>query len=377
MVSIEKALQVLIDEIKYKCMKLLKTYVLKEHIAPFLLGLAIFSSILFMGRIRELIDWVVNKEVGMGSIMKLMILLLPYLLSYSLPMALLCSTLMAFGRLSQDNEIAALRSSGMNLHSIISPILLVGLLSSLLSICLNDTILPRARYATRSLVKEMGIKNPSLLLKERVYIEEFEKYILHIEKVKGNHLYGIRIWERKEGVSPTIINAKEGIFSSDPKTGTIRLQLFNGTIDERDEEDPQKYRNLRFETKPLTLFVPSDGETSKRSKDMTINELMEKISRSREMELIRLYSMEIHRKISLSFASLAFVLIGIPLGIRAKQGSRSLGFGISLLLIIIYYIIFSIGEAISESIPPSLALWFPNLLLGGIGTYLILRGTNR
>ena len=123
-------------------MKILRRYVCKELVGPFLLGLGVFTFVMLMQQIIELTDLVIYKGVSMKIVAQLFLYILPYFLMFTIPMAMLLAALMSFGRLSQDNEITAIQASGTNLWALVWPILVIGLILSIFLAVFNNLISP-------------------------------------------------------------------------------------------------------------------------------------------------------------------------------------------------------------------------------------------
>lgn len=356
--------------------KILRFYIVKEFFPLFLLSFVVFTSILLLGNMLQLLEMVGK---GGTAAWKLVAYIPVFSLSYSMPMATLAATMMSFGRLAQDNEITAVKAGGIKVFSLFIPIFLIGLLLSLLSLHLNNSFVPRAKYRFEVLSQELGMKKPALLLRERVFIKEFSGYRLFLEKVKGNSLYGVHIWRLREAGAPLTIFARRGEVTSNSKKRMITIKLMNGTREEVDPGTPGEYSRSKFSVYYFNLLLPEERErTDKRPKEMTIRELREG---AREIKGKGAYPLlvEIHRKISLSFACLTFVLIGAPLGVMVRKGGKSIGFGLSFLLILLYYMITMLGESLGERgiFPPVLTMWTSTVLLAGIGFFLILRRIER
>jgi lipopolysaccharide export LptBFGC system permease protein LptF len=286
---------------------------------------------------------------------------------------------MTFGRLAQDNEITAVRAGGIKIVSLFVPVLILGLLFSLLSLHLNNSVIPQAKHRFEVLSRNLGMKKPALLLRARVFIKDFQGYRLFLEKVKGNSLSGVHIWQLRKGGPPLTIFARRGEVTSDPKRQIITFKLIDGTREEVNPEVPGEYSRSRFSIYYFNLTLPAgEKRIDKRPGEMTIGELRAAI---RELKGKKVYPLlvEINRKLSLSFACLTFILIGAPLGVMAKKGGKSIGFGLSFLLILIYYIMMMLGESLGEKgmVSPALAMWTPTILLSGIGLFLIFRRIER
>ena len=355
---------------------ILKNYVIAEHMKPFLLGLFVFAFILFMGNMGELVKTIMTERGEAIVVLKCFLYLIPYIISYSLPMAVLLSILLALGKLNSDNEITAIKACGLNPIQLMTPVILFSVFLSLLCVKLNDSILPKATYATRKLIASLGARKPSIFLQQRTLIEDFENYVIYIWKVKGNYLHGIHIAKLREKGLPISIVATKGEILPGPKEGMITLKLMEGTIDESELDEPYRSDRSSFNQYYLELRLPPrDAFVSKRPKDMTIRELKEKIVEFQKKKIdISPLLTEINRKLSLAFASLSFALIASPLALRVRKGGKSMGFGLSLFLIIIYYLLFTAGQALGEKgILPEVSVWTPNIMLGAVGIILLWR----
>jgi len=326
-----------------------------------------------MGNMIKLAEMVITKGVDLLYCARLFGHMTPYLLSYSIPMSILTATIMTFGRLSADNEITAMRANGISLFRMTSSLVIVGLMLSVGSCILNDRILPKAHYNSRKLLAEISMEKPTAYLESGTFIKSFADYIIFIYEIKGNKLEDIRIYQTREGRSTRTIVARKGEFIPLPGKNAIKLRLIDGISDEPDPQYPGRFFRLKFNTYETTLQLKhAVGKIDKKRKDMTIDELRAEIKKFKHktIEVFPLVT-EIHKKISLSFASLAFILIGVPIALITKRGERSVGFGLSLGIIIVYYILMVAGEAVSlkGTIPPAIAMWFPNafLCISGIG----------
>ena len=357
-------------------MRILRNHILKELISPFLFSITVFTFVLLMGNLVKLAELVINRGVNVFDVLRLFFCLIPYLLSYTIPMSILTATLLAFGKLSSDNEITAMRASGISLYHIVLPVIVVSLIVSLLSIPLNDRLLPKSRFAARRIAKQIGMKRPTAYLEAGTFIKSFKKYVIFIYGISGNKLRNVRIYEPRENGPTRTIIANRGEFIPLPQKDMIKLKLIDGTSDEPNPRDPSSFYKLNFKTYYLTLDLTeySASRIDKKAKDMSIDELRQEIKKLRasHIEPLPLIS-EIHRKIALSFASFAFILIGLPLAIKTRRTEKSIGFGLSLMVIVIYYLLLVGGEALSLKglIHPALGSWSANILLIGAGGVLL------
>lgn len=357
-------------------MKILRRYILKELAGPFFFSFAIFTFAMLTGNLIKLADLVINKGVDFFSICKLFFYMLPWLFTFTVPMAVLSATLLTFGRLSADNEITAMRASGISLYRLVFPLVIVGLIISLISYELNDWILPRLRFESRKLIAQIGVKNPTAYLEAGTFIKAFKNYIVFIYGIEKNKLTNIRIYQPQEGRPTRTIIAARGEMYYMPEKDAIRLKLVNGTSDEPNPKDPNNFYKLNFKTYYMTLDMKEgrDLNIKKKKSDMSITELKQDMKKLKAEGINPIpLIIEIHKKISYSFSSLVFILIGIPLGLMARRGEKTIGFGLSLVVIVTYYIVLLGGEALTIKgiLFPAVGIWLPNLIFGAIGPALI------
>jgi len=358
-------------------MRILKSYVLKELIWPFFLSFAVFTFILLMGNLFKVVDLVIRKGVDVGSILTLLVCLILYVISFTLPMSLLTGTLLSFGRLSSDNEIMAMKAHGVNLYRVVLPVVLIGFLLSLLCLMFNDRVLPLAYTTSKHLVIEIGVKNPTAYLEPGCFIRSFKNYVIFIYKIDKNRLINVRIYETKTGGLNRTIIAKRGEFHPDIKNRRLLLKLFDVTTDEPDPNDPTRFFKVKIASQDLILELAEDTPSKeKNAKEMAIGEINEKIEELKVRHIdVKPLTTEVQRRFSLSFASLAFVLIALPLAIKTRRQEKSIGFSISAAVILCYYILMAAGEAVSRKglIHPFMGMWAGNIILAAIGLFMLYR----
>ena len=357
-------------------MRVLNNYVLKELIGSIILSLVIFILVIFIGNIVKLGGMIITKGIGIGYIGSLFFFLLLKPLNYIIPLSTLTGTLLAFGRFSSDNEITALKAIGVNLYRLMIPALIVGLMLSFFSIMLNDRLIPNMHFAIRRLLFEIGMKKPAACLEEGTFVKAFKDYIIFIHEIDGNKLTGVRIYQPQEGRPTRTITAEKGELIPMAEKKMVALKLINGSSDEPNADDPTSFYKLNFKTYYLTLNLQSQlsgKNIEKKAKDMDFRELIKKIKDpkcSRKTQLLSI--IEFHKKLSLSFASLVFVVIALPLALLAKREEKFIGFGLGLAVFVVYYLLLSAGKGLvlKGMFSPALCMWFPNILVAAAGIIL-------
>jgi len=292
-------------------------------------------------------------------------------------MSLLTSVLLVFGRLSGDNEIVAIRSSGINIYRLSFPLIIIGLLFSLLSIVLNNNIIPRMHFESRKIIKNIGIKTPAAYFEPGTFIKSFKGYIIFIHEIDKNKLKGVRIYQPQNEHSTRTIIAEKGEFIT-IDNNAVKLKLVNGTSDEPNPKNPVNFYKLNFKTYYITLNVDESiapsGYTDKKPKEMNFREIKNEIQRlgKYHVDTPSLIT-EFHRKISISFASIVFIIIGIPLGIFTKHGEKTIQFAIALGIIVAFYILMAASIALSLKgvLSPGVWMYLPNIIIGITGIILL------
>jgi lipopolysaccharide export system permease protein len=364
-------------------MRILRNYIIKEISWPLLSSLGVFTFVLLAGNMFKLADLVINKGVEITDVIRLFFYMIPYMLSYTIPMAILTATIISFGRLACDNEVIAMKASGISLYKIGLPVIVMTFAISLASVYLNDKILPASHFASYKLVKGVALKNPSAYLESGIFIKNFKGYIVRIDNIEGNELEGILIYQlQDDGPARTII-AENGRFISHLNKNFITLRLSNGSVDEPNPKQPNMFYKLNFKTYDMTLDLDKDislDNIDKKPKSMTIKELKEDIARlkatgSSDIHIKRSINdrqVEIHRKIAMAFSSFVFVLIALPLAINTKKREKSVGFAMSLIILTLYYLALFGGMALALRgiIPPIIGVWAANFIYFIVGTVL-------
>ena len=361
--------------------KILNRYLIKELSPPFFFGLVLFTFILLMDKIIYLTDLFITKRVNFSAIILLFTYLLPSFFAITIPMAVLIGVLMTFGRLSADNEITAIKASGISFRYLVIPLLIISLLFTLLTFLVINTLLPRANYAFKNLFFHLIHKSPVIELEERTFLD-IGKHRLYIDKIKRKKslMQGITVYETEEKKLPKIITAREGKWITETSAKSkITLKLIDGTIHKLDKENPDKYQEITFDTHDLNLEVAEDfnpGKASISAREMSMKDLKKRISEYRKRRIkVNSLLVELYKKVSIPFACLVFTLLGIALGTVSKRGDKTIGFGISLVLILFYYLFLALGETIGKKgiLSPLLAVWLPNIILGSAGIFLLFR----
>lgn len=260
-------------------------YIFKEHLAPFLGSLFIISFLFLAQYLIQQLDKLVGKNLSPFVMIEFIILNLAWVVAQAVPMAVLISTLMAYGRLGEDNELTALRASGINFRKIIRPSLLFATLITIFLIFFNNNILPDANHKAKLLRRDISRKHPDLSIEAGYFIDDIPGYRLFIREKKNDTLKNILIYHTTEKNEQVTIYAKRGML--EVVGNKVILNLFNGEFHELQRSDSDVYRILNFDKHKIVIPVPDlllDRKDSKYrgDREMNIQQMYERVKISRK-----------------------------------------------------------------------------------------------
>jgi lipopolysaccharide export system permease protein len=358
-------------------MRILRNYIVRECILPFIIALGVLTCVFLLGHLIQLTNLVINKGVPLFVVSKVFVLLIPLLLGYTLPIASLFAIIVAFSRLSADNEILAMRASGIHILRLLVPLLMLGIVISLFSLILNDRLIPYAHHEQRKLLKNIGVQNPTAMLEAGVFVHAFEGQIIFVHTIDGSTLENITIYQPQEDRPTRTIIAKHGQFTAIPNTDKIKLKLMDGTSDEPNLEGGNSFYKLNFKNYFMTLDLNKNPEKlKKKPKSMTLQELRDEI-KNLEVLLIdtAFLKTEYMRKITISLSPIAFVLLGFPIAVITNKREKSANVVLAVFCGVGYYLLSLGAEALAtESIMPAhIIMWGPNMIALIIATILNIK----
>lgn len=399
--------------------RLVDRYLIKEFIPPFIFSTIALTFILLMNELFRLIDLFVRKGLPIGIVGQILIYTLPLILSYSAPMAILVAVIMSFGRAAQDNEILALKTSGLPFRSIMRVPFLLTLAFTLFLGFFNNYLLPESNHRVRNLMLDVTRKRPAVRLPEGIFTNEFPGYTIYIgEKDEGRSIIrDVTIYDERNGVFMT---APRGELKSFDEEDILRFTLFDGELHQL--VDSAKYQKTQFDRQIINMRLDTDlvrKERSYRNENeltaddlkSTIRETEQKIADVRleiadigttaiqsylqgdivgldrayfeierrlktiegNVRKLSRYEVAYYKKFSLAFACIVFLIIGAPLGYLFKRGGIA-GILVGVLLFSSYYILVIAGEEFADrrNFSAFWGMWLPNFILLGIGVYMFL-----
>lgn len=355
-------------------MRLTSRSVLREIWPPFLLGLAAYTFILLVRQIYFLADFFVRRSATAAEVGWLIVLSLPWIVVLTLPMAFLLGILIGVGRLSADAEVVALRACGVGAGALYRPALAAAVLLSGAVFALYNFVLPSANETLSRSLARVAATSVVNVVQPRTFREPRPGVTLFFDRTgsDGRSLEGVFVKLGQESEQDNrVIVARRGTLTLEGDR--LWLDLFSSTLHDYDATDPSRYRTNRNQSQRILIAgdignAPGTQVSYEKSlRSQSIRELLETAHRMRNesAENHRLAWVEIHKKLSIPLACLAFAVIGIPLAERSRRGGKGSGFAISLAIIVLYYVLLSSGETWAQEgkLPPGVAIWLPNVLL--------------
>lgn len=356
-------------------------YIFRELVPPFVMNLVFFMFVFLMRQILEITHVIVNYQVGAAAFFLMLAYSMPYFLAYIIPMSVMMSVLLTFLRLSSDNEITALKAGGVSLYRLLPPVVLFCVISAVLAAGMSIYGIPWGQQAYKEMALQVVQSNFNIGLKERQFIDSFDGVMFYVNKIdlKENSLTDIYIEDqRNENLSSTIVAPKGVIFPGEDKYSFI-LSLYKGIINQVDMKNRGVY-TTRFDTYDLRLDLKDAMKNvthrEKKEKEMTLSELTGYLKTGDPTAKKYLgVQMELHKKFSIPFACIALGILAVPLGVASSSSRKTAGLGIGLVAFLFYYLLLSAGLVFGEAgrVPPGTAMWLPNVIMGGLGVYLLAR----
>lgn len=451
--------------------------ILKRHVGPFIFCFCTLMFLLLMQFLILYIDLLIGKGLPLGVILELIVTNLASMVVLAIPMAVLVASLMAFGKVTELNELTALRAAGVNPINVISPVLVSAVLLSIFLMWFSNDVLPDANQRARSLFIDIRLKKPGFDLKENEFYEGIDNYTFLVKKIthESDSLHNVTIYQhstrdRKEA----FIKAQKGQLESEQDGQTLTLFLKDGSvlrkldrrqkgklIDVFEETKFDRYR-ISFDLSDLAFSRSNPADRSRNDRTMNIqamssvvdslqnqirnqkeqilennryiyptltnqntgqrqaphlsrkrvdttdipyysnylalqhlqskneqqrlhdialmrlrnyNSFVEDITQDTQwrLEKIAQYLVEIHKKFSIPFACIVFVLLGAPIGMYTQKGNLGYAALIGTVFLTFYWISIIQGEKMADRlfISPFTGMWISDIILGLIGIILV------
>ncbi len=358
-------------------MKLLDGYIIKEILKPFFFGIGAFTLIISGSTILfQVVSNAAKYGFTMFNAVQLFMYKLPGIITLTMPMALLLSTILVIGRMSSDLEVIALRSAGVSFFRLLLPLLMLGFLISLLNILFNEIVVPKANHHYETLYKRL--KNTSVSIKQNVNLTQYDAQgyplrIINVKEVKNDVLNDITLAEYDDGTLARLIRAKTGEWNAQ-----VGWELNDGVMHVLLKDSIQRLIVIEFEKEIINiqLNLLELSRVDKSHEEMNAQELKQFILKEKVLgKNINELLIQYYFKFSIPFSCLIFAMIGAAVSFQPNQRSSTMSMGLSILIIVLYYIVYSISLVIGMggTVPSYIAAWIPNFIVAVVSLYYLNR----
>ena len=362
----------------------LHKYIFQEVWPTFVASLLVFALVILATRMLSVTEWIINKGVHPLQVLKLVTFLLPNIILFALPAASLMAVLVAFLRFSNDNEIIALKSTGISLYQMLPPVLVFSLIAYLGATFIAVLGVPWGNRSFKDMIFQIIESQADIGIKERIFFQPCDDVFFYINKISSKDRVMTNIFvedKRDKSIKNTIV-AKEGRILSHRNSRMITFHFKNGTIFIL-EKGFRTARTIEFETYDLNIglddLMPSLALREKAPKEMFIQELIQNLKRTpkggvKYNEMV----IELLERFTMPLAVFLMGLIAVPLGAQLRPRIRSHGIALSLVIFLIYYMCFLGMRSLSETgtISPHIGMWTPDIFLIVCCVYLLQRVAN-
>ncbi|MDP1578692.1 MAG: LptF/LptG family permease [Candidatus Didemnitutus sp.] len=373
-------------------MKLLHRHIFANVALTSLAAVGLFAFVLMIGNaLRDLLGYLLAGQLELETFLQLIGLLIPFVVSYALPMGILTGVLLVLGRMSSDREIIAIRAAGVSVAGISAPILFFALLGTAASLAVNFQFMPSARLAYQRELAQAVRQNPLSFIVPKTFIRDFPGIVLYVGEKRGDAtLQNFWLWEvDPQGRVKRFARADTGRLDYDEENNKLVLTLENAQAEQRDEKDPENFSVVRAAAAwdRATFDLPLDRVTGARTvrtklKWQTYDQLLAEWRRlgdpdpavsqvERERKRMKV-QITIQEKCAMAFSVLSFALIAIPLGIKVSRKETSANLGIALALAMSYYFATIVVGWFDNKpeLRPDLLMWLPNLAFQTLGIWM-------
>ena len=357
-------------------MRRLDRYILREILYPSVIGLAALTFVAITRGLGTLLEKIIRISATPAEIWAISATLLPNVLIFTLPMAVLVGILTGFGRLSSDSEMIAMRASGISMRRVLVPVLTLGIAAWLINTALTTWIAPEMAAQFSVVKREILLRHSSLIVQDGIFNEDNPNLTLYVRNItrEDGKWHDIMLDDVRDPNKETILFASTAIPQINEADHTLNLTLINGNSHSINFKKSQQYDSDSFRSRDFSIPIPtgdtdSDSAPSFQTSTKTLwRQMMAGTATYRDR-------VEFHQRLALPFACIAFALVGLPLGVSTTRGSKSTGLILSLILMFLYYLGFTGGTKLASdsNFSPFLGAWIPNIVFLFVGIFMMSR----
>ena len=368
-------------------MRCLNWYVTKSFLITFAMAILVLTFAMTGANLIRVLDFA-SRGIPLEIFGKYTLYILPRVLTFTVPWAVMVAAVLIFGRMSADNEITAMRACGISIIQIISPLLLITFLMTLLCLFLQVELGPPLLWKSRSMMSTEAAQRPMALFEPGnpvCYSEGSDNVVISIDdRVGDNELRGVLFCKTdSDGNILQEVNAERGIISTDPEAMMIHFELFDCILTDRTENAEKGISRGYSENFSFSFDYGREANAEKlseRAKYMSLRPLLGELRREKiEGGDTTKLEIELNKRIAFALSPIAFLLLGMPLAIRTSRRETSIGLFISIILASVYFFSIILFESLDNFtwLYPQYLLWIPNILFQLLGAIMTDRISQR
>lgn len=356
-------------------LKIIDKYILRSILEAFIFGVVIFASVMLASEaFLDVIRQISKFGIPLNIAFLIVALKLPGIIVYTLPMALLVSVILTYNRLNSNLEITALKSCGVSLYRILIPALIFGSSIALLTLFLNEIVVPKANYQARNIMlwavtqRNLPKSSENFIYKQLSGKSKLER-LFYIEKFKNNVMENVIVIDQSDPEATKIIKAKEALSKRESwkfSNGKVYTVSTDGDI-----TNTSSFQSITLDD-PVKIDLKRKDH---RSKEMNFFELAEVIQKEKASgkEVSKTLVIKWYQKITMPLTCILVALVGVPLAISPPRSRFNRGLGFSVIIIFIFYLLRALSMSLGEIniLSPVLAAWLPNVVILIVGLILL------
>lgn len=354
-------------------MRILTRYILKEVFSHCLLGLLVFTFVLYVRPLNNILELVARRNLSASGILLLFLLPLPSILVITIPMAVLLGTLIGLSRMAADSETIAIRATGIGKGQFVRPVLIFALCGWALTAWMSLFLAPAAARKLERSEASLAAAQANYEIQPRVFIEQFPHLLLYLKDVtgSGSRWRGVFIVDRSQHNEEKVTLAKSGRLVNEDNSHRLMFRLKDGATHEFDPRHQQQYSVSSF--KNADIPIAELGRQATRHISPSMLPPLTLLTHLRARKGSRAALVELNYRLALPVACLVLALVAVPIGLISRKGGKAFGLMLSILLVFIYYVLIASGLNLAKNghLNPEVGLWMANVVFGVAGLFML------
>jgi len=362
-------------------MPIIQRYIFIELFKFFSVSVFFLTGLLFLNKFFDMTNLIFNQGVTLTEILRIIIYISPGFLALTIPIGLFFCSVVVFNQFSADNELDAMKASGMSFYYLMKPVIVMSLLAYIISNIMVFYAQPWGNHSFKKLIFNIIETRASVNIKPKVFNSDFKGMTVYVKTKSSNNTFkDIFVSDNSNKGFNKVILSKKGRLVSDPENMIVQLRMQNGTIHDL-SQGGRSYNLVNFERYDLNLAYPGFGKLRHGifigNRELSYGKLRQKIeSLEKKGGKANAEKVEMSKKFSIPFTCLLFALAGAPLGIKSSSSGKPAGYMVGALGILVYYILLSATQTLGTQgeLNAYFSVWVPNIvvfLIAGIMVYKV------